>query len=294
MNYIIRLKIEIDQIERLFSELLDTVNIEYRDLNSNPNSGVFILTLTNYYWCEGPDPIKTKALQRKLKDKFTEFKKCILYLCENDTELVQKKIEKTFKYLDAYIELKSNPLTPENTEKGKDNISTWLLELSNILDHIEASNHSTIPTLVPDTNALIINPDPNNYKEVIGHDSFYFVITTPVLRELDNQKDDGKKSIEYREKVKKVIKRIKGYRNQGDITTGVTINKTIIFKMDYKEPKILNAIDWLDPLNIDDQIIMRALELQKESPSSDVIIVTADINLQNKASGANLRYSEPS
>ena len=53
------------------------------------------------------------------------------------------------------------------------------------------------------------------------------------------------------------------------------------------------TLGWLDPSNNDDRIIANALELQRTYPSDKVVLVTGDINLQNKAELAKLPYAEP-
>jgi predicted ribonuclease YlaK len=58
------------------------------------------------------------------------------------------------------------------------------------------------------------------------------------------------------------------------------------------EPNFDNTLEWLHSENVDDQIIASVLEIQKENPSSAVIITTSDINLQNKAEMANLPFAE--
>ncbi|MCH2534244.1 MAG: PIN domain-containing protein [Bdellovibrionales bacterium] len=293
MNYLDKLRKELTDIESLFYELLDTVKIEYCDPNDDPHSGVVIITLTCYFWRDGENPIDTRAKQRLVKDRFSDLKRNILFLCDNDTENIQKELQDVFKRLESYIEQKSNPMTPQNIDEAKKNVRKWLLEVHNALNHIQKATNDNTAILIPDTNALVISPDPASYKELLNTPSFIFVITTPVLRELDNQKDDGRKVETYRAKVRKAIKRIKGFRNQGDITTGIIVDRTITVKMDYKEPAMTKAIDWLDPSNVDDQIIIRALELQKQNPCSSVTVVTSDINLQNKALGAKLNFLEP-
>ena len=89
-------------------------------------------------------------------------------------------------------------------------------------------------------------------------------------------------------KVKSVISRLKGYRKQGNILDGVTVEKTITLKMVATEPDFSNTLNWLDSNNNDDRIIANALELQINRPSDNVIFVSSDINFQNKAELANL------
>jgi len=92
--------------------------------------------------------------------------------------------------------------------------------------------------------------------------------------------------------VNAVVKRIKGWRNQGNLSQGVTVDKTITLMAVANEPNFENALSWLDKDNDDDKLLASALEFQRKYLSSMVILVTSDINLQNKAELANFPYLE--
>ena len=49
------------------------------------------------------------------------------------------------------------------------------------------------------------------------------------------------------------------------------------------KPNFTQPLNWPDSENMDDRIIASALEIQKVKQNSLIIIVTGDINLQNKA-----------
>ena len=110
-----------------------------------------------------------------------------------------------------------------------------------------------------------------------------------ILSELDELKIKSSNQ-EFQKKVKSVIKRLKGYRNQGNLIKGVTVEKSITLKMIASEPNFNKTLSWLVSENNDDRIIASALEIQRNNPSSAVCIVTSDINLQNKTEMASLCY----
>ena len=95
-----------------------------------------------------------------------------------------------------------------------------------------------------------------------------------------------------REKARKVIGRIKGWRKQGALVDGVTVDKSIKVKAASREPDLKKTLSWLDPSNNDDRIIASVLTLQSESPSAQVILVSGDINLLNKADVAMIETAE--
>ena len=82
-------------------------------------------------------------------------------------------------------------------------------------------------------------------------------------------------------------------RKQGSVLDGVTVAKTITVQMVPTEPRLADLPSWLDPDNKDDRIIASSLEIQGAQPSATVVLVTDDINLQNKAEMAFLPWAEP-
>ena len=59
------------------------------------------------------------------------------------------------------------------------------------------------------------------------------------------------------------------------------------------EPKMEASLPWLDPASKDDQILASVIEVMRMRPRSPVLLVTRDINLQNKAEFANMPFVEP-
>jgi hypothetical protein len=146
--------------------------------------------------------------------------------------------------------------------------------------------------LVPDTNALLKAADPAQYSDVIDSTSFTFVILPTVLSELDGLKR-SRATQAVGDKAEKVIRIVKGLRKQGSVLEGVTVAKTITVKMIPTEPRMADLPSWLDPNNQDDRIIGSVLEIQSARPSTVVVLVTDDMNLQNKAEMAFLPWAEP-
>ena len=82
-----------------------------------------------------------------------------------------------------------------------------------------------------------------------------------MLAELDNLKNHARDPT-YRTKVNDVIRRIRGWRNQGSLLNGVRVHQTITVKAVPHEPRVEGTLSWLDPSNRDDRIIASCLELQ--------------------------------
>jgi len=113
-----------------------------------------------------------------------------------------------------------------------------------------------------------------------------------VLKELDGLKilhrNPG-----VRDKAKKMITRIKGWRNQESLLEGAKVDRTITVMTIAKEPKMESSLSWLDKDIADDRLIASILEVMTVYLSDRIILVTSDINLQNKADTAFIEYKEP-
>ncbi len=131
-----------------------------------------------------------------------------------------------------------------------------------------------------------------HYTRIVEQDTFALVIVPTVLRELDELKIRSPDK-EFRNKVDSIISRIKGWRHQGSLLKGVKVNKTITIRTVASEPNFEKTLHWLDASNSDDRIIASVLEIQITQPSATVVLITGDINLQNKAEMANLPFLEP-
>ena len=102
------------------------------------------------------------------------------------------------------------------------------------------------------------------------------------------------RSEDVRKKAESLISRIKGYRSRGRLTEGVTLVRNVseLFALAV-EPDLDHTLPWLKPENNDDQIIASLVEVMRSYPRSAVILVTRDLNLQNKAEFARLPFCEP-
>lgn len=147
-------------------------------------------------------------------------------------------------------------------------------------------------TFVPDTNALIYN---NNLSKWIfeGAEKFYILLLPTVLSELDALKINHRNE-NVRNKSNSLIRQLKDYRRRGKLNDGVPIVKEKIYIQSKAiEPDFDNSLSWLDSENNDDRIIAGFLEVMRQQTNSTIVLVTSDINLQNKAEFACLPFTEP-
>ena len=284
--YINRLQDELQLIEKQMLELLDASTI--KEYIAGPSRAVCII-VPPHYW--GDTDEKQKLLQIQLLKTYSTWSEhfCLLF-CEATKE-IEQKIKNTHNFIESWIEKTSLYEVPPTIQEAKlkfqEEIQTYY-ELIRLLDTSKENKW----ILIPDTNALIFAPDVSQYHKVAGVVEYTIIIFPTVTQELDGLKVNHRDA-QFRDKVKSVIRRLKGLRQQGNLLKGVTVNKTITVRMEAKEPNFKYTLGWLDPSNNDDRIIANALELQRTYPSDKVVLVTGDINLQNKAELAKLPYAEP-
>lgn len=286
LSFIEQLTEDLKVIETLMVEILDASTI--KRFRNDPSSGVFIVA-PEYYWGE-PDE-RQQLLQMKLKKQYLAWHERFQLLFEHAVPETRKRIEETHKFVLDWIEQNSSweiePTIPACKQKFQEKIGTFFNLLNMLNSH---GTHELV--LVPDTNALIAVPDLGQYTDVAGSATYTIVIVPTVTSELDKLKVIHRDN-DFREKVNSVIRRLKGLRAQGSMLTGVTINKSITARMVAHEPNFTKTLSWLDSTNDDDRIIASVLEIQCADPSACVMLVTFDINLQNKAEMAGLPYNEP-
>jgi predicted ribonuclease YlaK len=145
--------------------------------------------------------------------------------------------------------------------------------------------------ITPDTNALIASPDPVAYRGRVGPESFTFILVPTVLGELDRLKVDHRDP-DVREKAQKAITRIKGWSQQGPLLNRVKVDKSMTIKALAREPDMQQTLSWLDANVPDDRIIASILSLQAERPGARIVLVTGDVNLQNKSNAALVETAE--
>lgn len=275
LSYIEKLKTQIDSLGVIIDEMLDNSSIYYHDINANSN--ILVLGASKYHWDK-----KDEKNQIRLRQEYNSFYSNFELLLHKATPKILKKIKDANGRIINLIEQKR---APSSIESGKKSFRIQTNVFKEFLELLNQEDNRII--ILPDTNSLIQYPNPIEYNKVANTEKFDLVILPTVLSELDKLKISHRNE-DFRKKVKSVIKRLKGYRKQGNVLQGVKVNKTITVRMIATEPNFDKTLNWLDPNNNDDRIIANALELQINKPSDNVIFVSADINFQNKAELANL------
>ncbi|MBL7997667.1 MAG: twitching motility protein PilT [Candidatus Kapabacteria bacterium] len=274
---------QLDSIKQTMFELLDNSRIVFR--RDDSDSEVVIIAPTQYW--DSPTEIE-QGIQIRLKKSYGLWIETFKLFTENSPDASKRKIDQTDKFVMNWIEKKSDWDIPNTIGEAKAKFESEIEFFYDTLN-LYANNGDKEIIVIPDTNALIQEPEPKTYKTLTASDKLTIIFLPTVLSELDELKIKASNP-DFQKKVKSVITRLKGYRQQGNLIEGVIVEKSIKLKMVAAEPNFNRTLSWLDNENNDDRIIASALEIQRDNPSSVVCLVTSDINLQNKTEMARLTY----
>jgi predicted ribonuclease YlaK len=170
-------------------------------------------------------------------------------------------------------------------------INVSIGNIQEIINTFFVNEHKPL-LIVPDTNALYLNTEFEKWGfEKI--EKIEIVITPSVFKDLDKHKIEHRNE-SIRNKALKLINKFKEYRRRGKLIDGVYLIKDKVkLRAIATEPNFLNSLKYLDPQNDDDRLIAEILDLIKQNCERNVIMITADINLQNKCDLIDLPYIEP-
>lgn len=270
-------------VDRL-AGLISTLPVKHFDKYSS--NAIFICP--DYYW--GDFTAEQRAIQVELKRDYDQVSELLGLLLSRAPESLIRQFRSADERFRVWLELKSNWSLSPDAKKNEAALRSDATKFETVLSVLEVTGGSQV-IIVPDTNSLLTSPDPVDYRGIAGSNPLVFLLLPTVLGELDRLKNEHRNQ-DVREKAKRVITRIKGWRQQGALSTGVTVDKTITVKAWHREPDMKNTLSWLDADVQDDRIIASVIGLQGEQPSSRVILVTGDINLQNKADAALVETAE--
>ena len=233
--------------------------------------------------------VEGRQLQTHLLREYRQYHSLLSVLLTGLPHSSLREFERTHRILTDILDLgRTGYKTVEQVlEAGEKALGTQC----QLLHHLNDPHEGRV-ILVPDTNAFYFNPKLEvwSYSEF---DKFTFALLPTVLNELDEHKESHRNE-DVRKKAQKLIRQIKEYRRRGSLTNGVPIvkGKIDIFAVAI-EPDMQNTLEWLDSISPDDRILASTLELIRQRPRSSVMLVTRDINLQNKAEFAGLPFVEP-
>jgi rRNA maturation endonuclease Nob1 len=288
-SYLDRLRAELADIRAEMDALLDASTIR----NVNPNtsdSAVVFVGAADWGW--GPSDPALSVSQMRLAARYHAWFDRFGLLFTHPTPDVASDIKEVDEFVRRWTERPGtwDHSIPRTIDAAKQVAAKQFETFDRLLDIASRAGSDTL-RLVPDTNAFIRNPDLASYACTAPSPTFTVHLAPTVLAELDDLKDRGRNQ-ELRDQAQGVVRRLKGLRDKGNLATGVKVTKTITVQTEAREVDVLGVLDWLDPAVPDDRLLAAALRLQSDHPSGAVVLVTSDLNLQNKADAVGLPYIE--
>jgi len=284
MKAVVKIRASLERISDELSSLIKEVPIKRR---SRSRSGIVIIAPDHYWDQLSPEQ---KNTQIHLKRKYDQISEVLNTLLHNAPKDIARELLDADKRYRTWLEFESNWSLKGNSEQNEQKFKEDTDAVYKIVSILSSGKDDDF-IVIPDTNSILSNPDPVNYRSLIDAGGFNFLLLPTILKELDELKILHRNP-DVREKAKKCITRIKGWRSQGSLQEGVIVHSNIRITAAHQEPDMNNTLSWLDRESSDDRIIASVLAVQASHPNSKVLLVTGDINLQNKADAAFIEVGE--
>lgn len=241
----------------------------------------------NHYW--EVLSVEGKRIQSRLMDEYKHYRELVAVIVRK----LPGDAAASFKESDELIShaiCQDRAQWNDTTFKVAEETSNAIDKLLELIEHVHSSENENI--VIPDTNALLLSPRLEDW--VFDWTERFRVILTPtVLSELDSLKISHRIE-DVRNKAMSLIRTIKEYARRGDLSKGVSIRTgRISLQAIAVEPDFKNSLPWLDANNMDDRIIASTLEIICDNVRSVAVLVTADINLMNKALFSRIPVIDP-
>lgn len=286
--YVDALVVELDSIEADYLVVLEASQIANIDPNRSSGGGMFFLGFAEWGWAPSDPP--AEAARMALLGRVREFRPRFKLLFPHPTPEVAERHEDALDLLVRWLERPGGDHSvPPSTDQAAGQLREAVAVLRSARELLPADPIAV--RLIVDTNTLIDNPDLTIYADQLG--ARYRVHLLPVvMKELDDLRRSGR-TAELREAATKANRRLKGLRDNGDMSIGVKVAGDITAVFEYVEPRGDGLPGWLDLSVPDDRLAAAALLLQSAHPGSSVYVATSDLNLQTKLAALRLPFVEP-
>ena len=285
-----RLARDLADIEGQIQALLDISEIRY--INPNRRDADFVVIgAADYGWAPSDD--QQQLARMKLTRDYDAWYARFRTLFGGITPEMKSSIEEADHFVRDWITRpdKYDHSIPRTIPEAKARATKRMEPLREGLTLLGSQGEGGI-RLVPDTSALMDAPDLTGYSLAAGAKTFTVHLLPQVLVELDALKDGGRNQ-EQQKRARAALRGIKDLKQRGELTKGIKLTRGITVVADPREPDFSKLPDWLNPQVPDDRVLAGALEVQAAHPSSVVILVASDLNLQNKAEVVGLPAVEP-
>lgn len=264
-----------NEIQSLLAELLLKHSEIYQWNRHDPDSNIFIFSeYGNYkYRTLSEDG---RRLQARLLEGYRRFNAILNSLLREQPQDTMQVLRESDTLIQRTVEQQetSCETTQEALQKATEALQSQVGLMKRLYD------------------ALLYNPKLESWS-FTESPKFTLVLLPTVLSELDSHKVNYRHE-GVRDKADKLIRQIKEYRRRGKLVEGVPIVTDAITLVAFAtEPRKESFLPWLDPDNNDDRLLAASLEVMRIRPRSPVILVSRDINLQNRAEFARIPFVEP-
>jgi hypothetical protein len=265
-------------------EVLYPTNVVLRDVNT-PGSGII---------CCGPSHVLPKLddehrrIRSRTRADLDHFMAIVNALLHSQPKAVRRSFSEAERTLRSVVD--ESRVHFRSTDELKAGVRGSIEDLLALVGGLHDDSEG-LTLLVPDTNALLSGPALESwcYEDM---DAFQIVLVPSVLAELDELKISHHNP-EVRDKAKALIRQVKELRRRGTLIDGVTVVRDrITLRALAVEPNLDASFPWLDRTNDDDRILASCVEVMRAHPRCVVLLVTGDINLQNKAEFALVPFIE--
>lgn len=257
-----------------------------RDINDD-SSGVVFITGTPYHW--SALPAEAHAFQTRALAEYRRFSDTLSVLIREIPDDRLAKFRDDTAHVIRFIS--RDAASYEAPKRVLEEAVEALRRQVELMDGLYSASANTM--LVPDTNALYWNTALDTWRLPWPSSPFLVVLLPSVLKEIDLHKTDERRS-SRREKAERFSRQVGEYRRRGPLLQGVSLAAGISTVMAIPvEPKMSDSLPWLDPTNVDDRLLASVIEVMRLNPHASVIVVTRDVNFQNKLEFARVPFVSP-
>ncbi len=280
--YADQLLTELEQIRAAFVDVLERSQISATDLPTN------FIGFPFYRWAGSSDSLQVDRMT--LLGQVRDFRTRFELLFPHPTPEVSKRHDDALDHLERWLGRgKSDHSIPANIPAAVASANASVDVLAAAKGLLPADEFAT--RLTVDTNVLLDDLDLAQFTAQLGGRCMAHVLPV-VLSELDDLKRSGRTE-SLRDAAKKADRRLKGLRDNGDVSVGAKVVGEVWAVFEHIEPRGGGLPSWLQLDVPDDRFIASTLLLQSRHPGSMLVAATGDLNLQTKLAAVRLPFIEP-
>ncbi|SMD09763.1 PIN domain-containing protein [Sporomusa malonica] len=267
---------EVLNLKKLLNDLMECSDIV------RWNYSKIIMSGGDYHWEELND--NGRKIQDQLLNNYNRFTTLIRFLTNDLSSAQQRAMETSAQKVFNLIEQNGFLFRMNKEEQINSAMKAIDQQFNLIATSYEVTDDYCL--IIPDSSTLIANSEIDKWKfEEI--DRFKIMLLPTVVDELE-------KAITNNDPVRNKHKnKILEYTKLGNIIDGVKINEHNIIKLVDELQKTEKTLSWLDINNNYDVVIASYFEIVKANPHSQVILITNNPSLREKALSSNVTHIKP-